>query len=765
MSEHNQPNESVHTTGPSNFGLAAWGVAAIVLVFAVIFGLRALTSARTNDSPAESAEMAAEDNTEERALARIRARSAKERAESVLAAITTLEEHIAAWNSEILPLATNERGRLLAANPKHVDAYSSFIRQKRASNADADRFRRDAKDLAGVPVTAIANDDKNYEPSKAWSDALSAIEKEVRAAVDSYANARTKIDAMFVEAEQAAKIVAAKEDTNPLPTPLTDTATSAPASPPSLTDAVNEQDREEAAEAARKTEEARQGNEERNRTTKATLTALQGHWESQELSVGDYGFEIEGRTGKATRTNAPKAFRVGDTILRIVRVRGEEFQYVGGHDFEATQIFTNGKWYEILGTLSGSTLDIAVVDKKPTSTPTWRMTRKDAAEPLSEAVKRREDEKASEAAAKNAADEEHQRTVDIACAKLFSDPREIGRYFGSVMKSGATSTWLVMPQVSVPKYLTDENKFLAANAWLVGVWHLNDDNIPWENREVAEWKSSWRNTRAGEIVLSRDKEIREKHGVTLYEALQYAWNTPVVRNTEFLTADGLDAAIRDLERKKPLSRSREGKQLAALRHVKQNPPRGGTPQAKKADGPTDPVEESPPDESNEVARRREKDAACGKFWEDATAVKHYFDSITKTGATRSWTVWPQKLCKDRAESYERFYARYTYNSALDRNEAGLPTTSEELREWDKTWRETPAGKRTLALDKEIETKHGVTLFDAFKYAWETPALRNREFLTSSGLDAAIRDLEQLKPTKNSPEGKRLAALKEVRSRP
>lgn len=71
-------------------------------------------------------------------------------------------------------------------------------------------------------------------------------------------------------------------------------------------------------------------------TQKGLLALVQGEWSSPQYR---YGFFIEGMEGKATLSNAPNVYQVGDTMLRIDEV-GED-KIIG------RQIFTDGSWRSV----------------------------------------------------------------------------------------------------------------------------------------------------------------------------------------------------------------------------------------------------------------------------------------------------------------------------------------------------------------------------------------------------------------------------------
>jgi len=59
---------------------------------------------------------------------------------------------------------------------------------------------------------------------------------------------------------------------------------------------------------------------------------------------GIFAYHVVGGTGTCTRTNAPRAFNIGDRIFVV--------DAVWGNRFHARQMFTDGCWYMCSGVLA-----------------------------------------------------------------------------------------------------------------------------------------------------------------------------------------------------------------------------------------------------------------------------------------------------------------------------------------------------------------------------------------------------------------------------
>src|SRR5689334_19797719 len=81
---------------------------------------------------------------------------------------------------------------------------------------------------------------------------------------------------------------------------------------------------------------------------------LDGEWAwrvGRPAGVGEYSFRMNGNVGVCTRTNAPTFFAVGQVMFVLTAVHGQLVH--------ARQVFTDGVWYDLVGTVDGDSLRLS----------------------------------------------------------------------------------------------------------------------------------------------------------------------------------------------------------------------------------------------------------------------------------------------------------------------------------------------------------------------------------------------------------------------
>ncbi len=108
-------------------------IVVIVVVVRTVFSggdviLDDRTAARVADAPQQ---VAASIEAERQVIAKAALSLARDKAAAVLTMLDRASGASAAWQNEVHPLLTNERGKMLAANPDYVRAFDSINRQSR----------------------------------------------------------------------------------------------------------------------------------------------------------------------------------------------------------------------------------------------------------------------------------------------------------------------------------------------------------------------------------------------------------------------------------------------------------------------------------------------------------------------------------------------------------------------------------------------------------------------------------------------------------
>ena len=198
--------------------LLALAVAAAALLWT--FGReRVLTGAAAHADTAAAAAIAAERERAEQevarakseaalreqiALARVKLLAARDSGRVVLKTLDRCGQEVAAWQAEVVPLLSNERGRRIAAKPEWVTLFGALSNQHRPELWEVDAARTRLGALLEPVERGLASATSTYEPADSL---LAEIEQERLAAerfIDAYRAGRTSIAALVAQADREA---------------------------------------------------------------------------------------------------------------------------------------------------------------------------------------------------------------------------------------------------------------------------------------------------------------------------------------------------------------------------------------------------------------------------------------------------------------------------------------------------------------------------------------------------------------------------------
>jgi len=116
--------------------------------------------------------------------------------------VALFEKELVAWETSIVPLLNDERGRFLAADEACLSAFKAIYNKRRPSQADGASLRRRIETLVSPLELALSAEGTAYTPSE---DIRASIERERKAAealIPAYHEPRTQIEGMIANASQ-----------------------------------------------------------------------------------------------------------------------------------------------------------------------------------------------------------------------------------------------------------------------------------------------------------------------------------------------------------------------------------------------------------------------------------------------------------------------------------------------------------------------------------------------------------------------------------
>lgn len=139
---------------------------------------------------------------ENEALAKARLLKVAEVGDDVLARIDELDAEVGRWEKEILPLETNERGKLLAANAEDVAAYEKLTVIPPNVKRRAERFRERA-DLLSKHLKGAVSENAEARPSGGVVAEMKQLGQEVEAVIRQLSEPRKALERLLDKAEKA----------------------------------------------------------------------------------------------------------------------------------------------------------------------------------------------------------------------------------------------------------------------------------------------------------------------------------------------------------------------------------------------------------------------------------------------------------------------------------------------------------------------------------------------------------------------------------
>lgn len=156
---------------------------------------------------AKAEEQTARDKTaaeqrERAAVARVQLMSARDSALDALRVIEACGQEYAAWQSDVAPLLSNDRGRKIACKPEWVALFAALHSQHRPNPTEPEAARARVQALLEPIEQSLASESPAYLPGEA---AINQIVQERSAAskfVEAYRSGRTSIAAIAAQADR-----------------------------------------------------------------------------------------------------------------------------------------------------------------------------------------------------------------------------------------------------------------------------------------------------------------------------------------------------------------------------------------------------------------------------------------------------------------------------------------------------------------------------------------------------------------------------------
>lgn len=139
------------------------------------------------------------------ALALTGLRAVQGEGDKVFLLLKTLDAEVDAWESQVRPLLTNDRGKLLSADEQDVRAFLASWKAERPTKSDVIAIRERLTALLKVVTDELAKSEPLVLPSASLSDRIEAEGKTVEKLVEQVKGPRQQIERLLAVAERSTR--------------------------------------------------------------------------------------------------------------------------------------------------------------------------------------------------------------------------------------------------------------------------------------------------------------------------------------------------------------------------------------------------------------------------------------------------------------------------------------------------------------------------------------------------------------------------------